>query len=103
MLFQSAVVAGAEQYLFGFGTSGRVGHSNVEPVVFHLVLGNRNLGSGYLGFLTVAGNFVFYKQMSNLNSLDEIIFQSKACREVTFRKTQLWELGGKFWSRSHAC
>lgn len=64
MLFQSAVViAEAAKYLFGFVTSGRVGHSNVEPV-FSLVccteqvLGSGNLGSGYLGVLTISGNFV---------------------------------------------
>lgn len=41
--------------------------------------------------------------MSNLNSLDEIILQSKACREVTFKRNWLLQLGRKFWSRSDAC
>lgn len=52
LLFQSAVViAEAAKYLFGFVTSGRVGHSNVEPVVSclmrctELVFGNGKLGS----------------------------------------------------------
>lgn len=64
------------------------------------MLGSGNLGSGYLGVLTISGNFCFStNQTSNLNSLDEIILQSTAFREVTFKRNQLLQSG----SRSDVC
>lgn len=43
------VVAEAARYMLGFMTSGRVGYSNVEPVVSHLVCCTVVPGSGNLG------------------------------------------------------
>ena len=59
------MTAEAAKDLFGVVTSGRVGQSDVEPVVSHLVrctewvLGGGDLGSGYLGVLTISADFVF--------------------------------------------